>query len=120
MDDTAHFSSQHRYSSVTEYLLLIEKEMRRIGLWESEPPSVSALSSQQPFCIDTLLFSQWLQFVFVPRMAGLISQGGPLPVNCDIYPMAEEFFLKQSYSSATLLSLIKKVDEVINDHNRVD
>ena len=47
---------------VADSLLQIEIELRRIDAWESEPPSPEALQSAQPFAVDTLEFTQWLQF----------------------------------------------------------
>ena len=43
-------------------LIDIEAQLRQMGLWQAVPPSPEALASSQPFCIDTLDFSQWLQF----------------------------------------------------------
>ena len=57
-------SSDHT-TRVADSLLQIEMELRRIDAWESEPPSPEALQSAQPFAVDTLEFTQWLQFVFV-------------------------------------------------------
>ena len=77
---------------VTSLLFDIEVGLRRLNLWQQQPPTESALRSCQPFCIDTLNFVQWLQFVFLPRMRGLIEAGQLLPDNCQIAPMADEYF----------------------------
>lgn len=69
-------SSDHT-TRVADSLLQIEIELRRIDAWESEPPSPEALQSAQPFAVDTLEFTQWLQFVFVSRMKVLIEGGQP-------------------------------------------
>lgn len=71
-------SSDHT-ARVADSLLQIEIELRRLDAWESEPPSPEALQSAQPFAVDTLEFTQWLQFVFVSRMKALIEGGHPLP-----------------------------------------
>ncbi|AMX03108.1 YqcC family protein [Microbulbifer thermotolerans] len=80
------------YSEVAEQLLLIEAEMRRLDLWAAQPPSAEALASTEPFCVDTLTLPQWLQFIFLPRMRQLIERELPLPRQCGIAPMAEEYF----------------------------
>lgn len=41
----------------------LEDELRQLGWWEQQAPSAQALQSQQPFCVDTLEFSQWLQWI---------------------------------------------------------
>ena len=65
---------------VADCLLNIEMELRQLGLWESEPPPDEAFQSAQPFCIDTLEFTQWLQFVFVERMKIIIEPSSAVPV----------------------------------------
>ena len=46
-----------RRSEIAQVILGIEAEMRKAGLWESQPPSRAALASVQPFCYDTLTFT---------------------------------------------------------------
>ncbi|MEF1291532.1 YqcC family protein, partial [Vibrio sp. M260118] len=48
---------------IAELLNAVEAELRRIGLWQAQPPSEEALSSQEPFALDTLEPRQWLQWV---------------------------------------------------------
>ncbi|MCF5282706.1 pseudouridine synthase, partial [Pseudomonas syringae] len=50
-----------RLPEVAEQLLLIERELRVLGWWDTTPPSEQALASQEPFSVDTLEFAQWLQ-----------------------------------------------------------
>jgi uncharacterized protein YqcC (DUF446 family) len=57
-----------RQQQALRYAVLIEDEMRRIGLWQSEPLRPDQLSFKQAFAMDTMTFSQWLQFVFLPRV----------------------------------------------------
>lgn len=77
-------------SELRLHLQLLEATLRNSGLWDIEPPTPEALLSVQPFCVDTLSFSQWLQFIFVPRMEYLLEHQLPLPKSCNITPMAEE------------------------------
>jgi uncharacterized protein YqcC (DUF446 family) len=35
------------------------------GWWDEVPPSIEALSSVEPFSVDTLDFEQWLQWIFL-------------------------------------------------------
>lgn len=92
----------------------IEMEMRRIGLWASEAPSREALSSTMPFMYDTLKFQQWIQFVFLPRTQDIILNGGPLPANCSIQPLAEHEFKEQKLEAPELLKLIQDMDNIFN------
>ena len=70
-------------------LACLEDELQELGWWEQQAPSAQALQSEQPFCVDTLEFAQWLQWVFVPRMRSIVSSDHPLPSQCGIHDMAE-------------------------------
>ncbi|OYW90485.1 MAG: pseudouridine synthase, partial [Pseudomonadales bacterium 32-61-5] len=50
-----------RVPELAEQLLLIERELRVLGVWEALSPDPQALASREPFCVDTLSFEQWLQ-----------------------------------------------------------
>lgn len=65
-----------RFPQVAEQLLLIERELRVLGWWSESPPSAQALASREPFCVDTLEFQQWLQWIFLPRMKVILEQIG--------------------------------------------
>jgi uncharacterized protein YqcC (DUF446 family) len=89
-------------------LVDIEYELRALGLWEDESPSVEALASIEPFAVDTLSFSQWLQFIFLPNMYFIIEQKITLPTNCQIAPMAEESFAQSN--TLALIQHLRKLD----------
>lgn len=91
----------------------IEQELRALALWEIKPPPIAALSSSIPFCMDTLTFSQWLQWIFLPRLLSILSQESPLPTGANILPYAEEACLGEGIKSAKILKLIKQLDELL-------
>lgn len=90
-----------------------ETALRASGLWAENPPAPEALLSVQPFCIDTLNFSEWLQFVFLLRMQHLVDNQLPLPVNCAIAPMAEEALA--GLPVAELLTALRSIDELLSE-----
>ena len=45
-----------RFPAIAEQLLLIERELRVQGWWDEVSPGVEALSSVEPFSVDTLDF----------------------------------------------------------------
>lgn len=98
---------------VAEVLIDIEKELRELQLWQAQAPSAEDLASQQPFCIDTLSFPQWLQFVFLPRMHSLILEKAGLPTVCGIAPIAEEYFRGVPLNAAVLIAHIERIDQVL-------
>ena len=77
-------------------------------------PSEDALSSQQPFCIDTLEFTEWLQFVFLERMRMIVEQGHSLPGASGIAPMAEEYFRARPESGDGLVRELEAIDELLS------
>lgn len=46
----------------------IEAEMRRIGWWHQIPPNAEAFENMGAFGQNTMAFSQWLQYVLLPRV----------------------------------------------------
>ena len=101
------------YISLAEQLINLECVLRQQRLWADEEPSSEALASQQPFCIDTLTFPEWLQFVFLPRMQILVETKAALPEKSDIAPMAEEYFKGLPLSGTEMVSILRKIDELL-------
>ena len=99
--------------ALAEQLLLIERELRVQGWWQAQAPSVEALSSQEPFCVDTLAFEQWLQWVFLPRMKQLLEAGAALPSVSGIQPMAEQVYGGQIEKARALIKLLGEFDQLI-------
>jgi uncharacterized protein YqcC (DUF446 family) len=92
----------------------IQAEMVSLQLWELERPSEAALASTEPFCIDTLNFAQWLQFIFLEKMRAIIDQGGPLPSQSDIAPLAEEYLSQKKAKGTKLIERLKYIDDLIS------
>lgn len=91
----------------------LEQELRQLGWWEQDGPCAQALQSQQPFCVDTLEFAQWLQWVFIPRMRSILIADHALPRQCAIYAMAEVVYREQTDRAADLLSYLKDIDTAV-------
>jgi len=96
---------------IMSLLATLQSELTRLGYWETERPSVEALSSQQPFCVDTLAFNQWLQFIFIERIQALVDQGMALPNGSGLLPLAEEFFKQDD--NTVLLKIIEDIDNTL-------
>lgn len=87
--------------------------MKQLGAWSDQPPAAEALQSSQPFCVDTLEFPQWLQFVFLPRMWALVHCGKPLPRVSGMAPMAEEHFRGRAESGRALIDELARMDHLL-------
>lgn len=101
-------------SRVADCLLCIEMEMRRLELWSADRPDEEALASTQPFCIDTLNFAEWLQFIFIERMKVLVEGGHPLPSVSGIAPMAEEYVRGLPGRGQTLVRHLEDMDRLLS------
>lgn len=94
-------------------LLCLEQYLKDIDCWDQQPPPVEALMSSMPFCIDTLEFPQWVQFIFIVRMRAIIDEGMPLPQECEIAPMAEEYFnSRNTIDKNTLKKIIQSFNKI--------
>jgi uncharacterized protein YqcC (DUF446 family) len=102
---------------VEQTLEQINQEMIRLDLWQSTMPSEEALQSNEPFCCDTLTFTQWLEFILLPKMGMLIASDLPLPDKLLILPMAQESFKQVDFDSERLLALIAKLDSLFAANN---
>ncbi len=98
---------------IADVLLEVEAALRTSGRWDSYRPPQEALVSPQPFCLDTLRFEQWLQWIFLPRMKQILELRKPLPRNSGIFAYAQETLRKDDPPAANLLTLIKRFDDLI-------
>ncbi|WP_108652066.1 YqcC family protein [Dongshaea marina] len=110
----ADATPEQKAQQTLELLNLLEQELKLRLFWEEVMPSVEALSSQQPFCVDTLEFTQWLQFILLPRMRALIDGGHPLPEAISITPMATEALKDHPVRAAELIEIIARFDELLS------
>lgn len=103
------------FPQVAEQLLLIERELRVLGWWSDSPPSAQALASYEPFCVDTLAFEQWLQWIFLPRMKVILEQDLPLPNASGILEMAEMVYATRQQEVRFLQQSLAQFDRLITE-----
>jgi uncharacterized protein YqcC (DUF446 family) len=104
-----------RFPQIADHLLLIERELRVLGLWKDIPPSDEALASREPFCVDTLDFDQWLQWIFLPRMKTILEQNLPLPNASGILEMAQMVYASRALETRALQGLLAQFDRLITE-----
>ncbi|MBO6258509.1 MAG: YqcC family protein [Succinivibrio sp.] len=102
--------------SVLMSLKEVEGELRALGLWadESARPDEKAFLSTIPFCLDTMGFHEWLQFIFIPKMTELLNNGGSLPDNVLIHTVAEEVYRGKWNRFKKLIFSLRKLDGLFN------
>lgn len=100
-----------RTNNLRKLLASIEGEMRKQQLWQDQQPSREALASTEPFCVNTMDLSDWIQWVLIPKMRELLDKELPLPSNCNINAIVEESFKGLTQDCSKLLSLIHEFDQ---------
>ena len=102
-----------RYALVSAAIAGIEAEMKSIGYWSAEALPPEAYDFHQAFAMDTMAFSQWLQFVFIPRVHAIVDQRGEFPVQSMVAAQAVREFDGDPHA-ARLLSLLSAFDALFN------
>ncbi len=100
------------HHQLLELLDDLEEQLKVLKLWSSDHPKEGALKSVAPFCVDTLTFEQWLQFVFLPKMRTLLKQGGSLPQAACLLPVAEQVYSGLDKKNRELLLIIDRIDRL--------
>ncbi|ROO27808.1 tRNA pseudouridine synthase C [Salinisphaera orenii MK-B5] len=91
--------------AAADILLALEHALRAADLWHERAPTPAAMASRTPFCADTLMFSEWLQFVFLPRMRLIIENDRALPAASGIAVMGREALAEVSGAPAIVAQL---------------
>ena len=99
--------------AVISLLEQIQLEMETLTLWQSTAPSQSQFQSSIPFCMDTMSFSQWLQWVYIGRLRAIIEAGGVLPAGAQVHPYAQESFKVEGIRSEPILKMIEQLDKLL-------
>lgn len=91
-------------------LQALEDDLKRLDLWQNNRPSAEDLESIEPFCIDTLTLPQWLQFILIEKLLMLIQSDNPLPTQCGVAAMAEEYFSACPEDGRSVCELLRRLD----------
>ncbi|WP_224242398.1 YqcC family protein [Hyalangium gracile] len=97
------------YTRAAEKIAAIEAEMKAIGVWSPQPLPESAYRFQRAFAADTMSFTQWLQFVLIPRVRSIIERGEDFPQGSRIAPQAVREF-EGYHRAARLTALLGEFD----------
>jgi uncharacterized protein YqcC (DUF446 family) len=95
----------------------IEHEMKRVGYWQSEPLLPEQYEFRSAFAMDTMAFSQWLQFIFIPRVKSMIETGEKFPPDSQNGAQAVREFDGDNRAQG-LVALLSEFDEIIRQGSR--
>jgi uncharacterized protein YqcC (DUF446 family) len=100
--------------SVKRIISEIELEMKRIGDWRAEPLPEKAFQFHQAFAMDTMTFTQWLQFVFIPRIHQILDGNGVFPTSSMVATQAIREFDGDERASK-LVNLLIEFDQLFSN-----
>lgn len=100
------------YQQTRLHLQQLQAVMVEHHLWQTTAPAESAFLSQEPFALDTMSPTEWLQWIFIPRMLALIEANAALPHKISITPYLEEA-LKDLEGLSQLLEPISKIEQLL-------
>ena len=103
-----------KYQHLMNLLNELQTELKLAGLWSNTEPSEVALSSIQPFGLDTLTFYEWLQFVLVKKLRLFCNRCESLPDSCDVTTMAEEIFKSDEITAPAVIRILSIIDRFIS------
>ncbi len=100
------------HQTLAQHLAVLQVALEQAGIWQCEEPSEEALASQQPFCVDTMGFEQWLRYVFVHRFTLMVEHQLPLPSECAVAPMAEEAFNQLPLTASARTAVVEALNAI--------
>ncbi len=105
----------HDIEAIKTKLNQLEQELRALELWggEDKAPSAKALSSDQPFCIDTLEFHQWLEYLLIAKLNMMIESGSPLPPKMMVHTYAQEKYRGEWSKYRNLIGVLQNLDALL-------
>jgi uncharacterized protein YqcC (DUF446 family) len=103
-----------RYAIVSAAIAGVEAEMKSIGYWSTAALLPEAYDFHQAFAMDTMAFSQWLQFVFIPRVRSIVDQRSEFPAKSMVAAQAVREFDGDT-NATRLVSLLSEFDALFND-----
>ena len=101
------------YAIGSEWADRIEAAMRGAGMWQTEPLPEEAYQFTQAFAMDTMAYSQWLQFIFLDRIRSIIAERGNFPPKSQVAAQAVREF-DGFHEASELCSVLSEFDAWIN------
>jgi uncharacterized protein YqcC (DUF446 family) len=102
-----------RLAALAPAIDALETELRRLGCWQSTPIEPEKLQFRAAFGMDTMAFSQWLQFVFVPAARSMLAGERALPPSSMLAAHAVREF--DGYDEAgPLCEVLCRIDVAVN------
>jgi uncharacterized protein YqcC (DUF446 family) len=92
----------------------IEAEMKAIGCWSEQALPEAAYDFHQAFARDTMSFTQWLQYVLIPRVRQIVADQDDFPARCRVGVQAIREFDGDARASG-LTALLIEFDALLDE-----
>lgn len=94
----------------------IKTELDKLGLWSNgrNRPNEIAFLSGMPFCMNTMEFHQWIEFVLYPRMMEIVNSDNPLPERVLIHTYAQEIYRGRWQEYKDLIKTLMEFDKIFD------
>ena len=90
----------------------VEVELRRLSLWQESPLSPEKFNGMGQFGINTMTFSQWIQFVWIHGIYESAEEKSDFPSESNVASHALNILSSEELKP--LLKLIAQLDDQIN------
>lgn len=101
------------YALVGSKAMEIEAELKRLNRWSSEQLPHDRFENMGAFGSNTMAFEQWIQFVLIPRIQEIISEGERFPESSNLATYAVRAFDGDT-DVAHLSDLLYDLDNLIS------
>jgi uncharacterized protein YqcC (DUF446 family) len=109
-------ASGNHYAKATALAEAIESELKRLNRWTADDLPDEAFVNMGAFGSNTMAFEQWLQFVLLPRIRGIVKDKGEFPDGSMIGTYAMRVFDGDPQAHA-LHNLLYGLDSLVNEIN---
>jgi uncharacterized protein YqcC (DUF446 family) len=98
-----------QHEEVAQQIDKIVAEMKRIGLWESEPSPSESYEFEYPHTANRP-FAHWLQYKLIPRVLLTVQNKGDFPAKSRVSAQASIEFSSYDEDTSALLVLLQEFD----------
>lgn len=101
------------YEFAEQAISKIEDELKRLNVWSDEPLAPEKFENMGAFGTHTMAFTQWLQFVLVPRVKDIVAEQGQFPTQSNVAAFAYREFDGQD-EFQPLCKLLQEFDDLFH------
>jgi len=106
------FENGDIYQKVEEQINQVEQELKNLGHWREAQPNPKLFENMGAFGSNTMPFTMWLQFVFIPNVKKIITEQGTFPKSSQVATYAYRNLEGNEYDR--LNALLSEFDALFN------